>query len=45
MDWVNQLKHKLKVFIHDHAIELGLPHMAGNSQLFSLFIQGQSVTS
>ena len=34
MDWVNQLKQKLKVFIHDHAIDLGLPHMAQQSQLY-----------
>jgi hypothetical protein len=27
MDWVNQLKQKLKSFIHERAFELGLPHL------------------
>ena len=37
MDWVNQLKHRLKEFIHDHAFELGLPHLMDQSQLFQIF--------
>lgn len=37
MEWVNQLKQKLKLFINDHRLELGLPNSSSPSQLFSIF--------
>jgi len=39
MEWVNQLKQKLKSFIHERAFELGLPHLA--SAPSSLFLTYQ----
>lgn len=37
MEWANELKQKLKMFIHENAVELGVPHLARNSALFSMF--------
>ena len=33
MEWVNQLKTKLKSFIHERAFELGLPHLSQQRSL------------
>jgi hypothetical protein len=42
MEWVNDLKQRLKTFIHENAVDLGVPHLARNSALFSMFQQVQS---
>ena len=28
MEWVNNLKEKLKAFIHENALQLGVPNLA-----------------
>ena len=39
MDWVNQLKMKLKGFVHERAYELGLPHLSqSQSTLLNLYL-------
>lgn len=44
MEWVNKLKAKLKSFIHENALQLGMPHLAPQSQLFAL-VQTEPGTS
>ena len=42
MEWVNQLKMKLKGFIHERAFELGLPHLSSNqSQLLNVYMNSK----
>ena len=40
MEWVADLKAKIKAFIHGHAQELGLG-LGGKSQLMDIFMKGQ----
>lgn len=46
MEWVNNLKAKLKTLIHDNAIRLGLPNLATNqSHLYNMFLKAGGDTS
>ena len=43
MEWVNNLKQKLKAFIHERSFELGLPHLSQSpSSLFMVFTNQNS---